>query len=37
MMLDNLKKMPLILPLFQPGGDEFRKNLLIKLGLDPSH
>jgi uncharacterized protein (DUF169 family) len=37
MMLDNLKKMPLILPLLQPGGDEFRKNLLIKLGLDPSH
>ena len=37
MMLDNLLKMPLILPVFQPGGDEFRKNLLIKLGLDPGH
>jgi hypothetical protein len=37
MMLHNLKKMPSVLPMFKPGADEFRKNLLIKLGLDPNH
>ena len=37
MMLDNLRRMPLVLPSLQPGGDEFRRNLLIKFGLDPTH
>jgi uncharacterized protein (DUF169 family) len=37
MMLDNLRRMPLVLPALQPGGDEFRRNLLIQFGLDPTH
>ena len=37
MMLDNLRRMPLVLPSLQPGGDEFRRNLLNKFGLDPTH
>ncbi len=36
-MLDSLNKMPLVLPSLQPGGDEFRKELLERLGLDPAH
>jgi uncharacterized protein (DUF169 family) len=36
-MLDSLKRMPLILPSLQPGGEEFRKSLLKRLGLDPTH
>lgn len=37
LMLHSLKKMPSVLPLFKPDADDFRKNLLIKLGLDPNH
>jgi hypothetical protein len=37
MMLDNLRRMPFVLPSLQPGGDEFRRNLLIQFGLDPTH
>jgi uncharacterized protein (DUF169 family) len=37
MMLSNLRAMPLILPALEPGGDEFRRGLLSKLGLDPDH
>jgi uncharacterized protein (DUF169 family) len=36
-MLDSLKRMPLTLTALSPGGDEFRKQLLIRMGLDPSH
>jgi uncharacterized protein (DUF169 family) len=36
-MLESLRKMPLTLPTLQPGGDEFRKNLLERLCLDPTH
>ena len=35
-MLDSLKRMPLTLSVLQPGGDEFRKKLLTRLGLDPT-
>jgi hypothetical protein len=37
MFLDNLKHMPPVLPLLQPGADEFRRNVLVGLGLDPDH
>jgi len=37
MFIDNLKNMPPVLPLLQPGADEFRRNVLISLGLDPGH
>jgi uncharacterized protein (DUF169 family) len=36
-MLESLRKMPLTLPALQPGGDQFRKRLLERLGLDPTH
>jgi uncharacterized protein (DUF169 family) len=36
-MLDSLKRMPLTLSALQPGGDEFRRKLLTRLGLDPTH
>ena len=36
-MLQSLRKMPLTLPALKPGGDEFRKKLLERLGLDPTH
>jgi uncharacterized protein (DUF169 family) len=36
-MLDSLKRMPLTLSVLQPGGDEFRKKLLTRMGLDPTH
>jgi uncharacterized protein (DUF169 family) len=35
-MLDSLKKMPLTLSALQQGGDEFRKKLLTRFGLDPT-
>ena len=37
MFIHNLKNMPYVLPLLQPGADEFRRNVLVTLGLDPSH
>lgn len=37
MLLHNLNSMPAVLPLLQPGADEFRRNVLAGLGLDPSH
>jgi len=36
-MLRSLQRMPLTLPGLQPGGDEFRRKLLERLGLDPTH
>ena len=36
-MLEAFRKMPLVLPALRPGGDEFRKKLLDRLGLDPTH
>jgi uncharacterized protein (DUF169 family) len=36
-MLDSLKKMPLTLTALGPGGEEFRRKLLTRLGLDPTH
>jgi uncharacterized protein (DUF169 family) len=36
-MIESLKKMPLTLPALRPGGDEFRRKLLERLGLDPTH
>jgi uncharacterized protein (DUF169 family) len=36
-MLDALKNMPIVLPSLQPGGDEVRKKMLERLGLDPTH
>jgi len=36
-MLENLQDMPWVLPMFQPDGPEFRRQLRIELGLDPSH
>ena len=36
-MLASLRRMPPVLPSLQPGGDEFRKRLLERLGLDPTH
>lgn len=35
-ILENLQDMPWILPMFQSDGPEFRKQLRIQLGLDPS-
>ena len=37
MFIRNLKNMPYVLPLLQPGADEFRRKMLVSLGLDPSH
>ena len=37
MLIRNLKNMPSVLPLLQPGADEFRSKVLLSLGLDPSH
>lgn len=37
MMVNNLSQIPLTLPIFLPDGQEFRRNLLSKLGLDPTH
>lgn len=34
---ESLKKMPLTLTALGPGGDEFRRKLLTRLGLDPAH
>lgn len=36
-MLESLQKMPLTLSVLRPGGDEFRRKLLIRMGLDPAH
>jgi uncharacterized protein (DUF169 family) len=36
-MLDSLTKMPMTLTALGPGGDEFRRKLLTRLGLDPNH
>ncbi len=36
-MLDSMRRMPTVLPALQPGGDEFRRKLLERLGLDPTH
>jgi uncharacterized protein (DUF169 family) len=36
-VLDSLKRMPIRLTALGPNGDEFRKNLLTRLGLDPTH
>jgi uncharacterized protein (DUF169 family) len=36
-VLDGLKRMPMTLTALGPGGDEFRKDLLMRLGLDPTH
>lgn len=36
-MLKNLQDMPWVLPMFQSDGPEFRRQLRIELGLDPSH
>lgn len=36
-LLDSLQKMPLTLSVLAPGGDEFRRKLLIRMGLDPAH
>ncbi len=35
-MLESLQDMPWVLPMFEPGGPEFRRQLRIQLGLDPS-
>ena len=35
-MLESLQDMPWVLPMFQSDGPEFRKQLRIQLGLDPS-
>jgi uncharacterized protein (DUF169 family) len=37
MFLQNLSDMPSVLPLLQPGADEFRRKLLAGLGLEQSH
>jgi uncharacterized protein (DUF169 family) len=37
MLLHNLRNMPSELPMMGPGADDFRKNLLARLGLDPGH
>lgn len=37
MLLHSLKTMPSVLPMMTPNADEFRKNLLLTLGLDPNH
>jgi uncharacterized protein (DUF169 family) len=37
MFIRNLKNMPSVLPLLQPGADEFRSKVLAGLGLDPIH
>jgi uncharacterized protein (DUF169 family) len=34
---DSLKRMPIVLTALGPGGDEFRRKLLTRLGLDPTH
>jgi uncharacterized protein (DUF169 family) len=36
-MLESLKDMPIVLPSLQPGGDEVRREMLERLGLDPTH
>lgn len=36
-ILDSLQKMPLTLSVLAPGGDEFRRKLLMKMGLDPTN
>jgi len=36
-ILSSLQKMPLTLSVLRPGGDEFRRKLLIRMGLDPTH
>lgn len=36
-MLHNLLTMPWILPMFQPGADDFLRNLMADLGLDSEH
>jgi len=36
-ILNSLQKMPLTLSVLRPGGDEFRRKLLIRMGLDPTH
>jgi uncharacterized protein (DUF169 family) len=36
-MLESLQKMPLTLSVLGPGGDEFRRKLLVRMGLDPTH
>ncbi len=36
-MVRNLQTMPWVLPMFQPGADEFLKKLLADLGVDPDH
>lgn len=36
-MLESLRKMPLTLPSLESGGEEFRRKLLARLGLDPTH
>ncbi len=36
-VLDGLQRMPITLTALGPGGDEFRANLLTRLGLDPTH
>jgi uncharacterized protein (DUF169 family) len=36
-ILDSLQKMPLTLSVLRPGGDEFRRKLLMRMGLDPAH
>jgi uncharacterized protein (DUF169 family) len=35
--LRNLSNMPSVLPLLQPDADEFRRKVLVSLGLDPGH
>jgi uncharacterized protein (DUF169 family) len=37
MMLQNLGDMPSVLPLLQPGADEFRRKVLADLGLEQQH
>jgi uncharacterized protein (DUF169 family) len=36
-VLDSLKRMPITLTALGPNGDEFRVELLTRLGLDPTH
>ncbi len=35
-VLASLRKMPLILPVLGPGGNELRRKMLLRLGLDPT-
>jgi uncharacterized protein (DUF169 family) len=37
MFIRNLENIPSVLPLLQPGADEFRGKVLVSLGLDPNH